>query len=246
MDNPQGQSTSFIPQRPTRGKVKKGGVRKIYILSYVSYVFFFFTLITAAGIYFYEFTLSQELEQQKERLASERERFSQTDIQRIKDIDNRIDTAQERLDKHLAVSGIFTALETTTIDPVHFLEFFYSRTIDDVPTVTFTGSASDYDAVLFQREVLKANPVLADVKVHEVTYAPNAEGTELATHAITFALDGTLDEASISYEPQNQETISEIGELVDTVENDDVAEEDQPDQTAEEPVSDTEVNEDIE
>ena len=44
------QSTSFIPQRPTQGKLKNRGVRKIYILTYVSYVLFFGTLIAAAGV----------------------------------------------------------------------------------------------------------------------------------------------------------------------------------------------------
>ena len=47
MEKPQG--TSFIPKSPVKGTVKPRGVRKVYILTYVTYVLFFGTLISYKG-----------------------------------------------------------------------------------------------------------------------------------------------------------------------------------------------------
>lgn len=201
MVNPQG--TSFIPQRPTHGKSAPRKVRKIYVLAYLSYVIFFGALISAAGIFFMNFSLNAQLESQRQKLASERELFNEADIESIRDLEKRIGIAQERLNKHVSVLAILEALEVSAVRSLYFESFTYEREGDEFPKVVFGGTSDQFNNILFQREVLATNPILAGSNFKEVGIESRdlESGDEVRT--VQFELEKEIDTSLIGYTPRN-------------------------------------------
>lgn len=205
MVNPQG--TSFIPQRPTKGKTNTRRVRKIYVLTYISYVLFFGAVLAAAGTFFYNVLIESQLQSAQQTLTAEREKFSQSDIESVRELDKKIKMAGERLNNHISVVSIFEAIEASAVQSLRFIEFSYERLNDEAPVVVLKGTTGSFDSVIFQRDVLKANPVLADGYIEEVDLETidTAEGENAAPdlqQVITFELSNQIDPSLIGYSPR--------------------------------------------
>lgn len=200
------ESTSFIPQRPLKGKSKTRGVRKLYILSYVSYVVFFGALLSAGGAYFYQFTLENQLEAQKRALAEERQKFSEGELESVRELQKRIEAAQTRINNHVSLLAIFEALERSAVQSIQFESFSYQRNNDEFPLVTFTGSADQFNSVLYQREMFRNEPVLADAQFVELQVEELVDASEVRNDRpiVTFALEKTIDTSLIQYTPRLQ------------------------------------------
>lgn len=200
--NPQG--TSFIPQRPAAGKVKNRGVRKIYILAYISYVLFFGSAIAAAGTFFYTLTIDSQLGYQKSLLAAERDRFSESDMASIRELEERMNIAQDRMNKHISVVSIFEALEQSAVQAIRFTSFVYERPNDNAPLVTWLGSTEKFNTIIFQREILEQNPVLAGATFTEVALVTSnvedeATASTEAMRSLTFSLSKEIDQSLVPY-----------------------------------------------
>lgn len=150
----ESSGSSFIPQRPARGKVAAKSFRKIYVLSYVSYLIFFSTLLAVAGVFFYKLSLQAQLQGLKEDLVAQKNLFNQTDLDRIRNLDNRIDAATQLVQGHVSLLTIFSALAENITDPVQFLSFNYDRREDArTPKLALSATAKDFDEVIFQKKV---------------------------------------------------------------------------------------------
>ena len=204
--NPQG--TSFIPQRPAQGVVKKRGVRKIYILTYVSYVLFFGSALAAVGTFFYDSILDKQLQTQKANLVAEKDRFSQADIDSVLDLNEKISTAERRMDLHLSVLAIFEALETSVSQSLQLDSFSYKR--DGAPLVEVSGTAKVFNSLMFQRDILASNPILSGGSFAEVSLAstpPVDEATgevivDKVETEIAFGLAKKVEPSLIAYRPR--------------------------------------------
>ena len=208
------QGTSFRPSRPTKGKVKAGSVRKIYLLSYISYVLFFCTILAAGGMFLYTFSLNTQLAQQKELLDQERQSFNQSDLIRIQELEQRINTAVQRLNNHVSVVSIFSALEQSVPDLVYFLDFKYSRLVGGSPEVAVTAKADGFNALLFQKQVLDANQVLANTTLSDVSMKleNNPDGSEGARKIVTFTMLTSLDPSTIPYTGEQNFQIGDVAD----------------------------------
>jgi Tfp pilus assembly protein PilN len=216
--NPQG--TSFIPHRPTQGKIQNRGVRKVYILTYVSYVVFFGTLLAVGGVLAYKFTLNAQLTRQQQLLTDERSKFQQSDIDSVKELEQRINTSKERMDKHISVLSVFEAFEKAAVESLRFSSFAYDRKTDESPEITISGEAETFNSVRFQRDVLNANPILTNAIVSEVTLGSEADAEiqkDDIEKTITFTIKDTLDTASVRYTPRIP--VSDNGDEFDSTEN---------------------------
>jgi hypothetical protein len=205
--NPQG--TSFIPHRPTQGKIQNRGVRKVYILTYVSYIVFFSTLLSVGGVLAYKFTLNAQLARQQQLLADERGKFQQSDIDSVKELERRINTSKERMNKHVSVLSIFEAFEKAAVESLNFSSFTYDRKTDEVPEITISGDAESFNSVLFQRDILLANPILAQATVSDVALSTGSSakvGDTLVIDSgkkrITFGINKKFDIPTVQYTPR--------------------------------------------
>lgn len=212
MVNPQG--TSFIPQRPVRGKADTRRTRKIYVLAYIAYVMFFGSLIAAGFVVFFQLSLDVQLEEARTQLAQERQQFNQGDIERVRDLDKRISIAQERLNNHVSVLSIFEALERNSVQSLQYVAFSYQRLNDAFPEVSFTGTSDRFNNVLFQRDIFASNPILAGSAFKEVilTSAVEGESSQEPVETVTFTLTKDVDTSLIGYQPRNglQEEVESI------------------------------------
>ena len=207
MVNPQG--TSFIPQRPTHKKVAPRTVRKIYVLAYLSYVLFFGSLIAAGGVLFMNFSLDQQIKQKQQALATEKELFNEADIESVRDLEKRIAMAYERLNQHVSVLAILEALERSAVQSLRFESFEYMREGDSFPKVVFAGSSEDFNSILFQRDEISDNPVLAGSFFNEVGVEVQELENGETVKTVKFALEKEIDPSLISYTPRTE--IQEVG-----------------------------------
>lgn len=197
------QSTSFIPKRPVTGNTQKRVVRKIYVLTYVSYILFFGTLLAVAGVFFFKLTLESQLVGQQQQLITEKAQFSQSDIESVRELADRIDLAKDRMDQHISVLSILEALDKSALETLQFTDFTYERSLDTAPIVKLKGNTASFNSLVFQREVLSENPILASGTFDEVAFDLESEEENVQNErTITFELNTEIDPALVKYVPR--------------------------------------------
>ena len=130
---------SFIPKRTTGRTRAVRRTRRIYVFAYISYVFFFATLIGVGGVFLYGAQVEKDLANQKSLLADERQRFSQSDIERVREFERRIESAKRKLNMHAASTAIFSALESVITENVQVDRFMYTRANENEVKLEFAG-----------------------------------------------------------------------------------------------------------
>lgn len=216
--------TSFIPKNANR--VRRPRVSKrIYIFSYISYVFFFGTLLAVVGTYLYSVQMRNALTEQREVLAAERAKFNESDIAQIRELEKRILLAERLLNESSAPSRIFSAIESVIVDTMHLNELNYVREDDNSYTLTFVGAVDTFDSAMFQRDLFATVPLLASAVVSEFSYGTteDSEGgesvaTEDGTISVTF--ESKAHTSLFPYEPvleEDEEIATEATSTVDDV-----------------------------
>lgn len=204
------QNTSFIPKRPTQGNVQNRGVRKIYILSYVAYVLFFGAIVSAAAVFLYTYTLEAKVNVEKTKLTQEQSRFGQSEIESVLRLEQLINTAEAKMDAHISLPRIFGAIENSALESLTLTSFDYKRVGDAAPLLTLKGEARSFNSVLFQREVLDLNPILAQATFTKVEIAGEVSNdvekdTQRETQddpVIAFEISSDIDPTLVNYTPQ--------------------------------------------
>lgn len=200
-------SPSFIPKQPAVGKVKKRRVtRKIYVLTYVSFVFFFGTLIAAGGTFFYELSVKSQLEVQKQKLIEERKLFNQADFERVKEFDTKLISAKKVLDEHVSVLSILEALESSTVSTVQLMALEIDRTSNNSIALSLEAMSENFNSVIFQRKIFNSNPVLhgSELNGFSIMSAPKDEvELGLPEQFVTFSLAKDFSPSDIRYEPRS-------------------------------------------
>lgn len=201
----ESSGSSFIPQRPTRGKVAPKSFRKVYILSYVSYLIFFTVLLAVGGIFFYKLTLQTKLGELQKELVARQQSFNQADLDRLKNLDQRIDTASSLVNNHASVVSILDALQKTVTDPVQLVSLNYDRTQNDgMPRLEVVALADEFDEVIFQEQILRNNAITDGFDAAEVvltTQPIDPERLELGVQevvSVTFEAELSVSEVNFT------------------------------------------------
>jgi hypothetical protein len=165
----QGSSNnSFIPKRGTSKRKQGGGVRQIFIFTYVSYILMFAALLSSAGIFLYTQLVAGQLDTEIEALNSEISSFSQADMQRVTQFDLRLSQAKDRLDNSVSVASVFEALQSATIDTVQLETLTMSRQGDEKFSIDAAVQTDSFDSTIFQREVFLRNESIQNVDISDV------------------------------------------------------------------------------
>lgn len=164
--------------------------------------------MAVGGVLAYKFTLNAQLTKQQQLLAEERNKFKEGDIETVKTLERRINTSKERMDKHVSVLSVFEAFEKAAVQSLHFSNIAYKRVSDASAKITVAGTASAFNGILFQRDVLLSNPVLAKATVSGVELITGSSVNEDGTakkgevkKTITFSISENLDASTIKYVP---------------------------------------------
>lgn len=220
---------SFIPTQSKKTPTAGRKIKRIYLLSYVSYVLFFGTLAAVVGLFLYETQLANALENQKSALEAERGSFNQRDLVRVRDMQARIDQATELLSQQAQISRILQDFNTSTPQNVQLAGFTLART-ESGYVVMVGGVAQSFDAVVSQDQALAGFEGEITYSIDEVSYNAEAlaanEGDGASASVafpVTFIIKKTIPFASIALSTDAaptvpvSEPVTEAAPVLDTV-----------------------------
>lgn len=202
MENPS--VNSFIPKSPVQASINPRGKRRVFIFSYVTAVFFFGTLLASVGIFIWGITMEKQLDTYKENLAIERNQFNQADLENIRELEGRMNTALGILNRHVSVHSILSALESTTLKTVQIVGFSYTKEIDDSLNLSLAISTADFNSALFQREIFSGDSILGAAITSSMLYV-DPEPTELTgflpANEVTYVMSKKILVSDVPYIP---------------------------------------------
>ena len=212
------QNSSFIPKNANRVQSRARGTHRIYLLSYLSYVFFFGTLIAVVAIYFYGIQVEAQLKNVKSDLDAARTRFSDRDIETVRALEKKLLATNQLIDEAAAPSRIFADIESVASSDIQFSAFKYERLPGQQFKVALEGKAEDFDQALYQRDLMESSTLFKNADVVEYDYNL-AEASDNSTDSLqtlpkgqavlSFLFSDTLAVTSIPYVPAEPEPVVE-------------------------------------
>lgn len=205
-------NASFIPKNTQRVQKKVRTTYRIYLLSYLSYVFFFGTLIAVIGTYFYAIQVQSGLESVKTDLDNARQAFSESDIEGVRELEKRLLAANQLLSRLAAPSRVFTEIEKIVADNIKFIQFSYEALPGQKASLALTGKADDFNQIIYQRDLMNSSLLFESNPVLNFDYSAAAFGSDGETQSIapettevatlTFTISNEISTTLIPYQAQ--------------------------------------------
>jgi len=192
--------TSFIPKRPvtTEAIASPTSNRAVGLLSVITVIIVLATIVSFAGVYLYEKTLTSQQTKLTQSIGEARDGIGTDFLASMKRLNARIDGVKALIANHIVVSPIFAALEKTTLRSVQYRSFGYEFITDagtktQMVKVNIDGTAKSYSVIALQSDAylesaLIKNPVFSNLTVDE------------KTGAINFKLSFTVNPSDLSYQ----------------------------------------------
>lgn len=186
--------SSFIPDDAARlGNTQRfasnGGGGLFDLTALLSTVLLVASLALGVGVFLYVQFLQSSLTSKRDQLVRAQEAFEPTLIQELTRLDDRMQAAQEILNKHAAPSLIFTLLEELTLETVSFKNFSYS-TQGEAPEIKLQGLAQSVNSIALQADLLGKHTAISSPIFSNITR--EIEG-------VRFDLTATVIPAAIRY-----------------------------------------------
>lgn len=168
-------TTSFIPKESLttqRGPLRGPRGTPLGLINLVAGVILVVALIASGGVFlFKQYTLAS-ISSKQDSLARQRAAFEPATIQELSRIDKRLTAAEELLKKHVALSLLFTDLESRTVANVRFNDFSYEPATEGRIKVLLRGTARSFNAVAlqadnFSKSVLIQDPIFSNVNLDQ-------------------------------------------------------------------------------
>lgn len=195
------ENSSFIPKSGVKTVKRSQGTKQIYLLAYVSYIVFFSTLFAVIGVYIYGAMVDRSLSSLKQEMADARQRFAVGDIENIKQLDERLSTAERLLNESTAPSRLFLDIESIVSSKIRFSGLKYEQLINRQFLLELNGEAEEFNDIIAQELLAKNGGLLADAEVVEYDYSVTGEqGTSNSGEAVlTFVFSDTRNLSDIAY-----------------------------------------------
>jgi hypothetical protein len=203
--------TSFIPKKPIIESRNEGSGISLFLL--LSIILFIVAIALIGGIWLWRGALISQIEKDKAALVAAKESYEEDTINPLVRLDDRIEESKGLLNRHLAVSPVFTMLEKNVLRNVRLKSMKFSYAGNDKIKVDLSGTAASYDALskqsdAFGSETLRkfiSQPVISD-------FSPTPDGS------VSFNFTASVDPKLVSY----ANTLEQI-ETVDTQINNEVS-----------------------
>ena len=158
--------TSFIPKEslkvPSKSKVSGGGRKSIGIVFLLSLIIFVGIVALSVGLFLYQQFLLQNIERKSESLDRARAAFEPTLIEEMGRLDVRMQSADEILSNHKAVSSLFNLLEAATLISMQFENLTYQTNDVGQIEISMKGKAPSFGTVALQSDVFGDNKFIQD------------------------------------------------------------------------------------
>lgn len=187
--------TSFIPKKSLSQNTPQPTVHKQERKHSLASVFAFLMLVIALGVsgvvFFYTSFLESSIANKAESLERAREAFQPALIKELERLDDRIESAEQILQEHIAPSGLFSLLEATTLKSVRFQNMTYSMLTDTVE-ISLEGEALNFDAVALQSDVFGSNRFIRE---------PIISGLDITgDNLVAFTVTAQIEKRFLSFE----------------------------------------------
>lgn len=219
-------NNSFIPKRGPANRPKRAQTQKVYIFTIFSYVLFFATLASTAGIFLYSRHIESQFQSEVVKLSDEIGRFNDTDMDKVLTFDERLQKVQARLDASVSLGTLFAAIEKATVKTVQLESLQLERNQDDYYEIVASIKTDNFDSSIFQREMFEQEGIVNSVEISELTITPNtldeSENVDLSVSSeITLTAKLGVNVSDIPFIPEV--TSVPLLEVEDVVESQEVS-----------------------
>ena len=187
----QNFQTSFIPKKPI---IKESAIssRPVGILFIASLFILFTVLLATGGLFFYKGVVKKSIADKEKTLNLAKERFEPSKITELQVLDKRLRASSEILEKHIAITPVFEALEQLTVKTVRFTKFSYELSEDNAAiNVKMSGQAIGYRSVALQSDLFAKNKNLIDPIFSNLTLDNSGN--------VLFDLEFSVDPSFVNY-----------------------------------------------
>jgi len=201
-------NNSFIPKNPVQKHSYVKNVKRVSfpIFSILSYALLISSILSAIVVFIYGQYLSKTLEQSLVTLDANIDAFSVSAMMSVADFNNRLNAAKDLLDQHIMYPAVLNLLSSLSVQTLTYEKIEFSRTVNSNINVVATAQTQEFDAILFQREVLKDAKQLGIVslEISDVMYVPEKTSTDAATPSgVTFKMNMVLAQEAFTLNSHN-------------------------------------------
>lgn len=198
-------NNSFIPKRGPSKLKQKEVSRQVYVFTYISYILMFATLLATGGVFLYGQYVERQLNEEIAALNTEIGSFSEANMARVTDFDERLQQATGRLNSSVSMAALLEALEDATIESVQLQNLSVSREFDDRYVLSGSVQTDSFDSTIFQRRVFEQDGTIDSVSISGVqtstlTSGTSDEGSLQARPIVNFTAELEVPISAIPYQ----------------------------------------------
>ncbi len=162
----QGQfTTTFIPKKPLADVAPTGAQpvsRPAGLLSSISVILFFVTILIAGGVYFWKGYETTNVAALADSIKKIEKTFEPELVTKLQSLDRQLKNGSILVKGHTVTSPIFDLLENTTLKSVKFTKFDIAFDSVKGTQVKMSGEADGYRSIAQQSDVFAASNYLKD------------------------------------------------------------------------------------
>lgn len=193
--------TSFIPkQGATATKANLRPRRTFNVFNFLMTVVFLGAIILAVGVYLLQIRSEADLEAKKAELTDIKDTFSRADIESLRELNKRLDTAERLVGKHLSPSVVFETLERRTQGEIQFQNFSYTLNESGTLALSLNGSAPRFNTVALQSQEFAEDSVIERALFSNLGVTYSGEGPDVE-QTVRFTATAKVDTSLMRYEP---------------------------------------------
>lgn len=193
-------NTSFIPKKSLQADVsgttagKDRFVRRRDVRGpgyYLMLMVFLASVVISLGVFGYTKIVESNIQEKIARLERQKESFDEDTVAMLTRADSQITNAKKILAGHVAVSELFTLLETITLSRVQYTELEYTGMPNQTAVVSISGQAKNFQDVALQTE---------QYRLHQSLYKPVVRDLERQENrTIDFSIDLAADQRLVTF-----------------------------------------------
>lgn len=199
---------SFIPKR-TPTKQARRGPRRMYVFSYIAFILMFGAILTAAAVFIYKLQIEAQMVDRQKTLSDAVNKFDQADLEMVKEFEQRLHFANDRMQHHYSLSRLLTFFETVTAASVQLNGLDITRVGDQTFEIDGGVTTDSFNSTIFQRNLLKNEAITQSAFVEGAKLTQPLEqgilpGQSLlgnrTADTVDFELTMQLDPSFVAYE----------------------------------------------
>lgn len=161
-------NSSFIPKRGTKKHTRKIRNINIYLLTVASYILFFAALGASGAAYFYNQTITNELNNEIATMSTAVSNFKEAEMKRVEEFDVRLRQANNRLANSASVTAILSEIESAVVESLRLKQLYIERDSDEYFFVEARAETDNYDSAIFQRDILAEYDTIEELEISDV------------------------------------------------------------------------------